>query len=509
VTTRESSSLIHVDAEQALTLSDASGRSRWPASLDADNRLYPDCHPRLKPKFTIARDARIFAIGSCFARNIEEYLVRLGLDVISTSLEFPEAEMDANSRRNGLLLKYTPPSILQELRFALDENCPSEQQFRFLAPLRSGLTADLNLPGRIPSVTHERAVERRRQINALFANIRSADVIIISLGLVEAWYDKEAEGFICEVPSWTLVDEYPGRFSFGCLDYPLSRRYTREAIDLIQKVNTSARVVLTTSPVPLARTYTDDDVIAANGNSKAILRAVAGEISSNDPMVDYFPSYEMVMLSDPRTSWLPDQRHVTDYRVGDVVRTFAAHYIPASEGEILATRKRYMDAKLLFGKGQYAQALLEFRALAAHFAGDPLFLNDLHLAAGRAGDLSLMEETHRTLDLIAGTSAARDISMANSFARSGRHADALALAESVGAGDIGAVLIKIDALIALGKEQTARELALATLQQLQQDLPGRVPWHSWVYTRLERSFRALGARECAALVRSLGGRAGP
>jgi tetratricopeptide (TPR) repeat protein len=485
-------------------MSDASDRSRWPTSADIDNRLYPNCHPRMNPKFSIAGDARVFAIGSCFARNIEEYLVRLGLDVISRSLEFPAAEMSPNSRRNDLLVKYTPPSILQELRFALDSSCPADEQFRFLAPLQNGRTVDLNIPTWYSSVEHGRAVERRREINALFAKIKSAELVIITLGLVEAWYDLVADGFICEVPTWTLVNEYPGRFAFVRLDYAQSLRYTRESIELILKVNPNAKIVLTTSPVPLGRTYTQDDIIVANSYSKSILRAVAGEISSNNPMVDYFPSYEMVMLSDPRASWSSDQRHVTDYRVGDVVRTFIVAYIPEAASEIVATRKRYMDAKVLFSKRQYAEALREFQAIAPHFTDDTLFLNDLRLAAECAGDWALMLEAHHALDRVGGRNIGRDISLANCFARLGRHKDALAMAESIGPDDMGALLVKIDALIALSRRQEAGELATSILKKLQEDPPGELR-HDWVYIRLDRSFQALGAPESATLVKSIAG----
>ncbi len=115
-------------------------------------------------------------------------------------------------------------------------------------------------------------------------------------------------------------------------------------------------------------------------------------------MVDYFPSYEMVMLSDPRASWSSDQRHITDYRVGDVVRTFIVAYIPEAASEIVHDRRRYMDAKVLFSKRQYAEALREFQAIAPHFTDDTLFLNDLRLAAEctREIGLALMLGSPRT-----------------------------------------------------------------------------------------------------------------
>ncbi len=491
-----------IDAEQAFATSAASDRSRWPVSTASDNRLFPDCRPRLKPKFRIARDARVFAIGSCFARNIEEYLVRLGLDVISSSIEFPAEEMAPNSRRNDLLVKYTPPSILAELRYALDEECSFDEQVRFLAPLRSGKIVDLNLPSWYSAVPHKRAIERRHQITELFAKIRSADLVIITLGLIEAWYDRQADGFICEVPSRDLVTEYPGRFSFVLLDYGQALHYTQESIKLIRKANAAAKIVLTTSPVPLGRTFTEDDIIVANGYAKAVLRAVAGDIGAVEPGVDYYPSYEMVMLSDPRTSWQADQRHVADSRVGDVIRTFISFYIPDVAREIDAARDRYINAKILCSRREYAEALKEFGALASFFPGDRAFVNDMCLAAEQAGDNFLAIKLHQELDNIEGRNDARGIRLANCYARIERHEEALAIAESIGVANIGAPLVKLDALIALGRTQAARDAARSMLQLVQSD-SNETKRPDWVYKRLERSFRALGADENAELVRSL------
>ena len=45
------------------------------------------------------------------------------------------------------------------------------------------------------------------------------------------------------------------------------------------------------------RTFTDHDVITANMYSKSVLRTVAGGVAAANRNVDYFPSYESVMLT--------------------------------------------------------------------------------------------------------------------------------------------------------------------------------------------------------------------
>lgn len=60
---------ITTDAYDALKTSLANPEAHW-ASRSEENRLEPECWPSLRPSFEISPGARIFAVGSCFARNI-------------------------------------------------------------------------------------------------------------------------------------------------------------------------------------------------------------------------------------------------------------------------------------------------------------------------------------------------------------------------------------------------------------------------------------------------------
>src|SRR5262249_19790413 len=87
-------------------------------------------------------------------------------------------------------------------------------------------------------------------------------------------------------------------------------------------------VVITVSPVPLARTFSPYDVGTANLESKSILRAVAGQIAREyADRVSYFPSYEMATIL-PIPVYKPDKRHVlptfADQVVGEFIRLFSA-----------------------------------------------------------------------------------------------------------------------------------------------------------------------------------------
>ncbi len=86
--------------------------------------------------------------------------------------------------------------------------------------------------------------------------------------------------------------------------------------------------VVTVSPVPLQATFTDQDVIVANAESKAVLRAAAGAFARRHDNVSYFPSYEMVTHSHPDFALRPDRAHVEWAMVDRIMSSFIDAYPP-------------------------------------------------------------------------------------------------------------------------------------------------------------------------------------
>jgi hypothetical protein len=129
----------------------------------------------------------------------------LGFDLPMLDFAVPKEEHDG-ARAAGILNKYTPPSICQEFEWAAgilkrdgivtDEDCR-----RFLYKLPNGRAIDNNLADHI-SVTMDRFYERRRSVYETFVHSFTSDCVVITPGLVEAWWDNDREIFIQEVP-WT------------------------------------------------------------------------------------------------------------------------------------------------------------------------------------------------------------------------------------------------------------------------------------------------------------------
>jgi len=297
--------------------------STWKKSV---NRIVPEAWPKIKPKFYFTKDDVVFTIGSCFARNIEKHLKKAGCSVPTFYFGVPKDEW--KFRRNGILNKYTPASIFQDISWAAENysfgkfNPKSCSKFMYLCD--DGQVIDTNLGGFIP-VSSERFYQRRKEICKIYMNLFKAECIVITLGLIETWFDNKEKYYIQTAPIQRYIND-KDRFLFETLTYNKCFKFIQDSFDIIIKINPNAKFLITTSPVPLERTFSNQDVITANLQSKSVLRAVCGELVSQNENVDYFPSFESVMLTKSWDIWMEDYRHVSDEFVFKIVSNLIELY---------------------------------------------------------------------------------------------------------------------------------------------------------------------------------------
>jgi hypothetical protein len=234
--------------------------------------------------------------------------------------------------KSGLLNKYTPHSMLNEVSFAFSE----EDGEVFLVEESPGEFIDTQLHTNRP-VSFERGLYRRQQVRELYRNaIRNSRVIVVTLGLIESWLDTKTEKYLNEAPVGKILKNNPNRFSFGVLSPDDAIFSVLETLRLM-KINghQDQRVLLTVSPVPLQRTFTEQDVLVANEYSKAVLRVAAQQAVELCDWVEYYPSYESVTLSDPALSWEDDLIHVRNPMVSANVERMLSAYQPQALEPVL------------------------------------------------------------------------------------------------------------------------------------------------------------------------------
>jgi hypothetical protein len=220
--------------------------------------------------------------------------------------------------------------MLHELQFASGE-VPFDARSMFLSG--KDQYYDSHLVAKSGDASLDETLARRNEINQYFAQAFEADVLILTLGLTEAWFDRETGLYFNATPNPHQIRATPDRFEFQVLSFQQCMTALIEIKALLDRHSRpDQKLLLTVSPVPLGRTFTSDDVILANMTSKSTLRAAAWEFVNTVEGVDYFPSYEAVQMSHPDVVWQRDKVHVTDFMVGEIIRTFMVRYDLASEG---------------------------------------------------------------------------------------------------------------------------------------------------------------------------------
>lgn len=330
------------EAIERLRLNRATGRWWFAESVPAQTRALGASErlrakifePKVTPSFAIAATDRIFTIGSCFAREVEEALEARGLHVASDAAPLAKLASTATPQledwseetfRKGYINKYTIGTMVDEIRWALPEGATDD--FPSIIEVEPGRFIDLAAHNILAGFDRESVVSRRLLVRDIMREIYRSDVIVITLGLAEGWRD---------VPSGSSVVDAP--ISFGARDTDrfelevLSHREVVEGLEAIAALldahgRPNWRMVISVSPVPLLASFTGDDIVTANSYSKAVLRSAAEEFARAHDRVDYFPSYEMAFYSDVETAWKSDRRHIQRSFVDAIIDLFCRSYL--------------------------------------------------------------------------------------------------------------------------------------------------------------------------------------
>ena len=335
-------STTQLDAATALAQARANAFGKWhsPASAREVSQTASDASARLKgpagevkarydgPRFSL--EDPVFTMGSCFARELEVALIRRGGRVVSMdykTLRRPEF-LDGEGRvRAGFLHRYTPQAMAQELRCAFGQQ-PGWDPEQSLLIVRGARAYDFNyawIAGADSS--REAALVRREVARGFVRTAAEAKVLILTLGLTESWLHKPS-GFYCNKVHIGYVRRNPEEFELHLTSFEDALACLEDAYETIARNHRIGdfQLVVTVSPVPLQNTFTDQDIVVANAESKAVLRAAAGAFARRHDNVSYFPSYEMVTHSHPDFALRPDRAHVEQKMVDRIMSSFIEVY---------------------------------------------------------------------------------------------------------------------------------------------------------------------------------------
>lgn len=332
---------------------------RWP-SRQTPERLYPIAQPQSQPSFKIEPEEKIFCIGSCFAAELGRALYRLNYSVLSNFHDLPKSA-NRSSGDDGMFHKYNVATIYNELSWALNPQTPYSHE-QVLIETSGGRLQDYQLAGRRYADEPQSAQQFREAFNLAFKTVQQADVVILTLGLSEAWFDKQTQLYLNTAIPVEMIKRYPERFEVHVFNYTETLHYLEGIYQLLNTyLKPEFRLLITVSPVPLSFTFRSQDILVANSYSKAVLRAAVEEFLLNKANVNYFPSYEFVTLSNPAVVWSEaDFRHVdsvfVDYIMANVMQQFTN--TPTAEQSTSLAK-----AKALYNKNFLSEAKTILRAL--------------------------------------------------------------------------------------------------------------------------------------------------
>lgn len=289
-----------------------------------------DVDPVAASGFKISPTDRIATAGSCFAQHIARTLSASGYNyMVAEDKPATAGAEDENygtfSARYGNL--YTVRQLLQLFRRAYATFEPNEQPWTrndgcLIDPFRPAIQAG----GFADKAALD--ADRDAHLAAVRDMFETCDVFIFTLGLTEAWVSN-SDGAVFPLAPGTVAPSvdpetyYFHNFTVGEMEADLS-----QFIDYFRRINPSAKIILTVSPVPLIATYEPRHVLVSTTYSKAALRVVADQISRRYDHVEYFPSYEMITGPHSRGAYFAeDLREVLPDGVKYVMRIFSNNYL--------------------------------------------------------------------------------------------------------------------------------------------------------------------------------------
>lgn len=274
--------------------------------------------------FSIGPEDRIATAGSCFAQHISRTLQNEGYDFLITEPGEAARQYGVYPARFGNI--YTPRQLLQLFQRAYGLFTPREGEWMqgsaWVDPFRPQVE-----PGGFASL-EALQTDRDFHLAAVRTMFETADVFIFTLGLTEAWISKEDGAVFPSAPGVAgapAVADHIGPHNFTVAEV---FEDLQAFAALARTLNPGLRILLTVSPVPLIATFTDQHVLTATTWSKAVLRAAAGMAAEADPLIDYFPSYEIVTgAHNGHRFWADDLRSVTPEGVAVVMAEFKRAYL--------------------------------------------------------------------------------------------------------------------------------------------------------------------------------------
>ena len=259
----------------------------------------------------IDRNTNVVSMGSCFGIEIAKYLKSLNFNYVLTEKnKFFSASWDKI---------YNTSSLKHIFEYSLKPD-----QFNPIVRWWKRPTSNLlQDPFRREHKYHPAKADTEFELHSKRSRkaLEMADVITITLGMVELWRDRRDGYTYWRVPPRKYYDPEIHEFVIQDVGDVLND------MRAIRSMLPDTKIIWTVSPVPFMATFRQDtDPITANFNSKATLRSAADIMVREDPNSYYFPSFEAIILGH-ENRYQADNRHIQPGIVASMMTLFTIMYL--------------------------------------------------------------------------------------------------------------------------------------------------------------------------------------
>jgi hypothetical protein len=301
----------------------------WRATVS--NHSWNEINFKPNVRFQIAGSEKIITAGSCFAQHIAKNLKNLGFQHHVTELPpnflSPERAVELQygifSARYGNIYTVRQLRQLLEFSFKLKVTEPLIQKdnnkiYDLLRP---------NLSDSPYESIEEYNCDRRYHFDCVKSAFLEADVFIFTLGLTEYWFDFPSDTVFPVCPGTKFGKFDPDRHKFAVSDYHEIVSDLQWCIDFGKHVNPNLKWIFTVSPVALAATAQDQNIILATCSAKSLLRAVVESAYQKNQHCEYFPSFEITSYVANMGKYLePDLRNINENGVNHAMQAFKSMF---------------------------------------------------------------------------------------------------------------------------------------------------------------------------------------